>query len=194
MGFRDLWVTAPPENAPVAQEAPASNGTAQANATTQSGGGESLVDQKSALHLAFKTINLFQGEGGFTLWRLRADWANLRQQDGIILVETPALVYHMPPNNEELHVKSATGEVDQKNKTIRFLQNVVVTHKNSTMTGNMLIYNGTAATMSLPQRGVFQGEGVSGSADTLVWHMDKRTINAAGNVVVDFTSPPKNTP
>ncbi len=198
MGFRDLWRTPPPETVPAVQPPPADNATggvtANATAPVQTAGGNEEMEQKSALHLAFKTINLFQGEDGFTLWRLQADWANLRQQDGIIMVETPALVYHMPPNNEELYVNSATGEVDQKNKIIRFVQNVVVTHKNSTMTGNLLIYNGTSATMSLPERGLFQGQGVSGSADTLVWYMNKRTINASGNVVVDFSAPAKKKP
>ena len=138
-----------------------------------------------------KTINLSQGEGGLELWRLKAEWANMQKEDGKIVVDRPSLTYFMPEKDKEekqktLFVTSESGVVDQKEQILRFENQVHITMDDKAIQGNLLVYNGTAKTMTLPNGGEFTGTGISGTAPFLVWDMNNKTIRAEGGVAVEF--------
>ena len=148
-------------------------------------------DGQGLLELALKTINLSQGEGGLELWRLKAEWANMQKEDGKIVVERPSLTYFMPEKDKAekqktLFVTSESGVVDQKEQILRFENQVHITMDDKAIQGNLLVYNGTAKTMTLPNGGEFTGTGISGTAPFLVWDMNNKTIRAEGGVAVEF--------
>jgi hypothetical protein len=151
---------------------------------------EILEDQEGEnLILAMQNIELRQGEGGGELWHLKAYGASMEKERGKILVEKPKVTYFFPPpDTDTVFISSVYGDVDQTNHILRFLRNVRVNQKNAEIRGELLIYNGTTRTMTLPQGGSFTDAGMRGSASLLRWRMTEKLIEAAGNVKVDFTA------
>lgn len=145
---------------------------------------QSADDADDVVDLAIKTISLSQGEGGFELWRLKAEWANMRRSDDLIIVEQPRLTYNMREEGQVLYVQSRTGDIYQKDQILRFIDDVHVTQENKIITSSLLVYNGNEKTMTFPQGCQFIDTGVAGSADTLVWHIDSQRIVGEGNIDV----------
>jgi hypothetical protein len=139
------------------------------------------------LQLALKSINLSQGEGGFELWRLKAEWATMRKRDETVLVEKPQLTYFIKDGGSPLLVQSAEGSIDQKAGVLRFLDTVRVSRDTKLLTSDMLVYQGDNKTMTFPFGGEFSDTGVAGSAGHLVWRIDEKRIDASGGVSVQFT-------
>lgn len=162
---------------------PSGTETAQPNATQPLVTDQSLSNEKG-LDLALKTISLTQGEGGFELWRLKAEWANMYKEGGLIFVEEPRLTYFMREEGKILYVQSKKGDIEQKSHIIRFIDEVQMTQDDKIMVGDLLVYNGTSKSMTFPQGGSFNATGVDGSADRFVWHIDRQHIEGIGSVKV----------
>ena len=133
--------------------------------------------------LALKSILLQHGEHGLELWRLKAGWANMTKQDGVINLEQPVLTYFMS-DKTELHVVADKGDIDQEKQILRFNGQVRATRANNTVTSDKLVYEGSQRTMTFPSGADFTGEGVRGSAERVIWHMNTRIIEAEGAVDV----------
>lgn len=149
---------------------------------------DDFKDEELTVGLALKSFILNQGEAGATLWRLNATAGNMVEEDGVLIIDQPELIYYMPPDNEELHVVSDKGDITQKTKILRFIDNVNASHKDGIMRGELLVYNGTAKTMSFPSHGTFESETIQGEADEVIWHIDTRIIEGIGQVDAHFTS------
>ena len=156
--------------------------------------GENADAADEAVDLAIKTMSLSQGEGGFELWRLKAEWANLRKRDDLIIVEEPRLTYNMREQDKILFVESRTGDINQKQQVLRFIENVRVTQEDKRLTGPLLVYSGADKTMTFPQGCDFIDTGVTGAMDKLVWHIDRQFIEGDGNVKVFLEGPAKSSP
>lgn len=148
---------------------------------------DEALDDTSSVSLLLKNFILSQGEQGHTLWRLKATFGNMSKKNNVFYVETPALVYSMD-DGTELHVVSLTGDVDQSNKIMRFIDDVVVTHNDQRLSGDLLVYDGNNKTMTFPDRAFFQDMQSKGAADTVIWHIDTRIIEGEGNIQVTFTT------
>lgn len=153
------------------------------------GNEEAAQEAQGAFDLALKTITLSQGEGGFELWRLKAEWANLHKKDDRIVVEQPRLTYFMREDGTILYVFSNTGDVNQKTQILRFIDNVRVSQESKLITGELLVYNGNEKTMTFPQGCTFEDTSVRGSARELVWHIERQLIEAEGDIYVFLSSP-----
>lgn len=163
------------------------NTTISLNATASYNDAETA--DNTNLGLILKTIQLTQGEKGAELWRLNAQAASITKQEGLILIENPKLIYILPPDNKELHVTSIKGDIEQDQQILRFMKNVHATHETKVMTGELLVYNGTAKAMVFPHGGVFSDEDIYGMADIIVWNLTTRHIEAQGNVNITFSAP-----
>lgn len=58
------------------------------------------ITEQDPLALALKNIELTMGENGFEVWRLKAQWASMKESDGSIEVLKPQIVYSM---SEDAH-------------------------------------------------------------------------------------------
>lgn len=155
--------------------------------TPASENNESLEqDAQNTLELALKTINLSQGEGGLEVWRLKANWANMQKENGTIVVREPNLTYFMPEKGKTLFVTSETGVINQKEQMLSFIKRVRISQEDKLLLGDLLVYNGTAKTMTFPNGGQFTGTGISGSASRIIWNINQRMIEAEGEVSVRF--------
>lgn len=144
-------------------------------------------DSNASLALILKSIQLSQGQDGSELWRLSAKTAQIEQLEENFLVECPQLTYIMKPNDTELHVSSNKGIINQKEQVLQFKDNVLITHMNNSIKGNLLVYNGTQKTMTFPDGGSFVGKNIKGSAKVVLWHLDTQKIEAKGNVNITFS-------
>lgn len=143
--------------------------------------------QSDNLDLALQNISLSQGESGFELWRLKAEWANMRKEADIIVVDEPRLTYFMKEEDAPpLLVNSHTGEVEQKKQLLRFMEDVHVRQEGKHIAGEVLVYNGADKTMTFPDGGVFTDTGVWGTGRRLIWYIDAKVITAEGDVSISF--------
>ena len=173
-----------------AEPVPGVNGTSSTTgsspASDKNDGSASAQDGQDSLELALKTISLSQGEGGVELWRLKAEWASMQKENGKIIVQRPTLTYFMPEKDKTLFITSDSGVIDQKEQILRFIDHVHISQEDKSIRGSLLVYNGTAKTMTFPQGGEFTGTGTSGDAPFLVWDMNHKVIRAEGGVSVRF--------
>lgn len=138
--------------------------------------------------LAMKTITMTQGEQGMELWRLKADWGNMRRRDNVMELEQPRFTYYMPPDNRAVLILSDKGDIAQEEQRIRFLNSVVATYDDKTLLAPEMHYVGKARDVICPRGGRIIGQGYEGSADNIVWHMNDHMITAFGNIDVTFES------
>ena len=144
-------------------------------------------EEPAPLDLALRAITLTQGEGGFELWRLRAEWGNIQRQDDKIFLVEPRLTYFIE-DGSVIYVQSDSGDVDQKEQILRFIDNVLVTQDDTILTGRLLIYDGAARTMTMPEGAELDSATMRGSGNHLVWFMDTKRIETTCNVVIHLES------
>lgn len=173
-----FFIYEPSENSE--QKASGANTSAENDETSASEG-------EQTLDLALKSVNLSQGEGGFEIWRLKAEWANVRKQGEAVIVEKPRLVYFMDEGEKTLHVSSSTGDINQKSQILRFINNVHIIQEDKVITGSLLVYNGSRKTMTFPDGGDFTSPGITGHAAQVEWDLNSKLITATGDVSVLFS-------
>ncbi|MDR1359425.1 MAG: LPS export ABC transporter periplasmic protein LptC [Deltaproteobacteria bacterium] len=151
---------------------------------------ESLQDElENSPILTLRDIELRHGEQGIELWRLKAEKAGMRRGDRKIIVQKPSVIYFSPPNDADaFFISSVSGDIDQTNQMLSFLEDVLVTRQNTQVRGDLLIYNGTAKTMTLPQGGAFSNGSMNGKALLVCWRMTERLLVAEGDVQVVFSA------
>lgn len=189
-----VWLFLPDGNNDAAPPAPGASGAFNgetgagtgSNDDTDSDGGPD--SDGGALDLALRSISLSQGEGGFELWRLKAEWANMYKAEGIIVVLQPRLTYFLRDDQDgEMKVRAEKGDINQDEQILRFIDKVKVTAPDKVLTGELLVYNGTAKSMTLPEGGDFATRSANGRADVITFHIDEKRIFASGGVRVNLT-------
>ncbi len=143
------------------------------------------ADPEDVAALAMRAITLTQGEHGAELWRLKAEWGNMRRRDNIMELEKPRFTYYMPPDNKPVEITSEKGDIAQEEQIIQFIDSVVATYEGKILRAPQMTYYGKQREIVCPRGGDIQGEGYVGSADKIVRHVNEQEIEATGNV--DFT-------
>lgn len=153
---------------------------------------EDKKESQMPLDLALKGISLSQGESGFEIWRLKAEWASLEKTDDTVVTQKPRLTYFMKDGDNTIQVEAEQGEVNQKTQILRFIDSVRASQDDKQLSGALLVYNGNDKTMSMPEGGKFTASGIAGSCQSIVWHIDDNIIEASGRVTIfmETASPP----
>lgn len=136
--------------------------------------------------LAVKAVDMTQGEKGFELWRLKADWGSIRRNDDIMELEKPKFTYYMPPDNVELKITSDKGEIEQEDQRIRFMDNVRAMFGERTVTANLILYEGKNRQVIFPTGAHITGASFDGTADRVVWRLQDQVVEATGDVDITF--------
>lgn len=152
---------------------------------------ETLED---AVGLALKGVELVQGEKGVELWRLKATWAALRQERGVIDVDSPDIVYKVGDAEEPLHVVAPKGEVLDNQTFIRLWDEVVCTYKEYVLTSTLMTYNSTVRRMVFPDGAHIVGPTSQGNATRLSWNLATNIIEGDGGVKVHWSAAPRTAP
>ncbi|MFR3458495.1 MAG: hypothetical protein ACLTTU_09370 [Bilophila wadsworthia] len=83
--------------------------------------------------LAIKGINLFQGNKGLELWRLKASWAHMSQNGDTIDVDKPVVRYALGegsasnPDDDVLDVQAQLGKITDNQRFLTLWDDVVIT-------------------------------------------------------------------
>lgn len=137
--------------------------------------------------LAMKAVNMTQGENGAELWRLQAEWANVRRKDNIMELEKPNFTYYTAPDNVPLTVTSEKGEVDQEEQTVRFIGSVVATCQDRIVKAPVMVYSGKRRDLVCPEGAdMAVADKMAGSANRIVWDLKTKILNGFGDVDMTF--------
>lgn len=147
-----------------------------------------VKDSEDVATLAMKAISLTQGEHGVELWRLKADWGNMRRIDNIMELSNPSLTYILPPENKEITVISTRGDIDEKQQVIRFVDSVVAKYDNRTLFAPLVVYTGKERSFSAPDGARVTGLGFEGAAGKLSWLLTDEVLVGEEGVDVTFES------
>lgn len=140
---------------------------------------------EEAVGVAMKGIELVQGEKGIELWRLKATWAQLRQNNNVIDVDSPDLVYQMD-NGGQLRIVAEKGEVRQQVQMMRMWDSVHAIHDRHELFADLMVYNGTSRTMYFPDGARMAGQRVSGVVTKLEWDMAADVLRGNDGVSLLF--------
>lgn len=156
-------------------------GMRQALESAISGGVTDATTLEEAVGVAMKGIELVQGEKGIELWRLKATWAQLRQSNNVIDVDSPDLVYQMD-GGRQLRIVARKGEVQQQIQMMRMWDDVHATHDRHELFARLMVYNGTSRTMYFPEGARIEGQSLSGNATRLEWDMASDVLRGSDGV------------
>lgn len=156
-------------------------GMRQALESAISGGVTDATTLEEAVGVAMKGIELVQGEKGIELWRLKATWAQLRQSNNVIDVDSPDLVYQMD-GGRQLRIVARKGEVQQQIQMMRMWDDVHATHDRHELFARLMVYNGTSRTMYFPEGARIEGQSLSGNATKLEWDMASDVLRGSDGV------------
>ncbi|HEU6438214.1 MAG TPA: LPS export ABC transporter periplasmic protein LptC [Nitratidesulfovibrio sp.] len=164
-------------------------GVRKALETAMAGEAPSSAALEEAVGVAMKGIELVQGEKGIELWRLKATWAQLRQSNNVIDVDSPDLVYQMD-GGRQLRIVAKKGEVQQQVQMVRMWDEVHATHEQHELFANLMVYNGTRRTMYFPEGARIAGQTLSGNATRLEWDVVDNVLRGSDGVSMLLTPRP----
>lgn len=142
-----------------------------------------------AVGLALKGIELAQGEKGIEMWRLKATWAAVKQEQGRIDVDAPDVTYRVGDNADTpLRMVSKKGEITDNQRFLRMWEDVVGTYQDDTLHAPLMTYNATSRIMVFPDGANLKGASFSGNATRLSWSMADNIIRGEEGVSAIFES------
>lgn len=140
--------------------------------------------------LAIQGINLFQGNKGVELWRLKASWAHMSQNGDIIEVDKPVVRYALgepsSPNAAEdfLDVQAEKGRITDNQRFLTLWDDVVITRFDDTITSSRMDYNAATRTMTFPEGAALESPTASGTASLFTWDLETNIMHGSNGVLV----------
>ena len=107
--------------------------------------------------LAIKGINLFQGNKGLELWRLKASWAHMSQNGDTIDVDKPVVRYALGegsasnPDDDVLDVQAQLGRITDNQRFLTLWDDVVITRYDDVITSSRMNYDANKRLMTFPR-------------------------------------------
>lgn len=139
-----------------------------------------------AVAIIMKSLSLSQGEDGFESWRLKAKFATLRQESGLISAEQPDIIYFQREDGKPVYVTAKFGEINQEKSTMRLWDDVHVTTDDKTLLSSVLEYDDKKRLIVLPNPVQIRGTNFSGAAKRATVDLDANTITADGEIAVEI--------
>lgn len=107
--------------------------------------------------MAIKGINLFQGNKGLELWRLKASWAHMSQNGDTIDVDKPVVRYALGegsasnPDDDVLDVQAQLGRITDNQRFLTLWDDVVITRYDDVITSSRMNYDANKRLMTFPE-------------------------------------------
>lgn len=146
---------------------------------------------KEAIDLAVRGVRLSQGEAGHESWTLDADWATLRQETGLVQVNSPFVRYALgdpgksPPRQVE--VRSESGRLEENNTLLTMEGSVRAEYQDEVLTGPVATFRNDARVLVFPDGASLDGPTLAGSAGILRWNLATNILDGEGGVDVVWT-------
>ena len=119
--------------------------------------------------LAIKGINLFQGNKGLELWRLKASWAHMSQNGDTIDV---------------LDVQAQLGKITDNQRFLTLWDDVVITRYDDVITSSRMNYDANKRLMTFPEGAALESPTASGTATFFTWDLATNEMHGSGGVLV----------
>ena len=133
--------------------------------------------------LAIKGINLFQGNKGLELWRLKASWAHMSQNGDTIDVDKPVVRYALGegsasnPDDDVLDVQAQLGRITDNQRFLTLWDDVVIT-------SSRMNYDANKRLMTFPEGAALESPTASGTAAFFTWDLAANEMHGSGGVLV----------
>lgn len=140
--------------------------------------------------LAIKGINLFQGNKGLELWRLKASWAHMSQNGDTIDVDKPVVRYALGegsasnPNDDVLDVQAQLGRITDNQRFLTLWDDVVITRYDNVITSSRMNYDANKRLMTFPEGAALESPTASGTATFFTWDLSTNEMHGSGGVLV----------
>lgn len=154
--------------------------------------------------LAIKGINLFQGNKGLELWRLKASWAHMSQNGETIDVDKPVVRYALGegsagnPDDDVLDVKAEQGRITDNQRFLTLWDDVVISRFDDTITAPRMNYDANKRLMTFPEGAALESPTASGTAKLFTWDLANNEMHGSEGVLVILKprpeTPPKDAP
>ncbi|WP_462324818.1 LPS export ABC transporter periplasmic protein LptC [Desulfoplanes sp.] len=144
---------------------------------------ESLVPD-SGVDLTLQGVNLRQGKDGRLLWTLNATSADYAKGEGIVVVESPKILYFQEDKKEPLYVEGEHGRINQKDDQIVLWSNVLARYQGNLLETTRLDYNGTSRMIFFKQAVRLTGKNMIMTAEGARLNLENEQIHAQGAVRV----------
>ena len=133
--------------------------------------------------LAIKGINLFQGNKGLELWRLKASWAHMSQNGDTIDVDKPVVRYALGegsasnPDDDVLDVQAQLGRITDNQRFLTLWDDDVIT-------SSRMNYDANKRLMTVPEGAALESPTASGTAAFFTWDLAANEMHGSGGVLV----------
>ena len=133
--------------------------------------------------LAIKGINLFQGNKGLELWRLKASWAHMSQNGDTIDVDKPVVRYALGegsasnPDDDVLDVQAQLGRITDNQRFLTLWDDDVIT-------SSRMNYDANKRLMTFPEGAALESPTASGTAAFFTWDLAANEMHGSGGVLV----------
>lgn len=140
--------------------------------------------------LAIKGINLFQGNKGLELWRLKASWAHMSQNGETIDVDKPVVRYALGdgsagnPDDDVLDVKAELGRITDNQRFLTLWDDVVITRFDDTITAPRMNYDADKRLMTFPEGAALESPTAAGTAKLFTWDLANNVMHGSEGVLV----------
>ena len=140
--------------------------------------------------LAIKGINLFQGNKGLELWRLKASWAHMSQNGDTIDVDKPVVRYALGegsasnPDDDVLDVQAQLGRITDNQRFLTLWDDVVITRYDDVITSSRMNYDANKRLMTFPEGVALESPTASGTATFFTWDLATNEMHGSGGVLV----------
>ena len=140
--------------------------------------------------LAIKGINLFQGNKGLELWRLKASWAHMSQNGDTIDVDKPVVRYALGegsasnPDDDVLDVQAQLGKITDNQRFLTLWDDVVITRYDDVITSSRMNYDANKRLMTFPEGAALESPTASGTATFFTWDLATNEMRGSGGVLV----------
>lgn len=146
---------------------------------------------KEAIDLAVRGVRLSQGEAGHESWTLDADWATLRQETGLVQVNSPIVRYALgdpdksPPRQVE--VRSESGRLEDNNTLLTMEGSVRAEYQDEVLTGPVATFHNGTRILLFPDGASLDGPTLAGNAGILRWNLATNILDGEKGVDVVWT-------
>lgn len=146
---------------------------------------------KEAIDLAVRGVRLSQGEAGHESWTLDADWATLRQETGLVQVNSPIVRYALgdpdksPPRQVE--VRAESGRLEDNNTLLTMEGSVRAEYQDEVLTGPVATFRNDARILLFPDGASLDGPMLAGTAGILRWNLATNILDGEKGVDVVWT-------
>ena len=140
--------------------------------------------------LAIKGINLFQGNKGLELWRLKASWAHMSQNGDTIDVDKPVVRYALGegsasnPDDDVLDVQAQLGRITDNQRFLTLWDDVVITRYDDVITSSRMNNDANKRLMTFPEGAALESPTASGTAAFFTWDLAANEMHGSGGVLV----------